>query len=295
MIKIENLFLAKMSGSTLSAIGPVSPDQYTEYSTHKDTVLAFMKDLELIRCVWDNYSDFANHLHDTAQGQAESGHMINPYFHSSIEKHLNRLILNLLASVRTFLDHTLSSLSRDYGKDSPQLNYYHEVTREEFDKNFAYRFMYKLRNYSQHCGMPPINFSMTRSRDIDSETIGIELLFDREELLRSYDSWTTVKSEIEECEPFFEAIPLINQYVKSVTAIYYRLHAYINGQNCSMSKDWICEFLRDDNPDDFYCLVSLDDQKAESGLKLGMEWVPAQGIRGIIEVESAILATIAKR
>ncbi len=292
MTEREALSLAQMNGSTISAIKQISPENYNEYSVHRDTVLGFMRDLELIRCVWDNYADFANHLHDTALAQAESEHMINPYFHPSIARHLNRLTLNLLTSVRTFLDHTLSSFSHNYGKDSPQLNYYHEVTREEFDKHFAYRFMYKLRNYSQHCGMPPINFSMTRSKDIESQTININLSFDRDVLLNSYDSWSIVKTDLEKCEPFFDAIPLINQYIKSITVIYYRLYAYVNGQNCSLSKNWICQFLNDDNPGDFYCIVRFNEQQIDSGLKLGIEWVPAQGVRGIIDVENAILATI---
>jgi hypothetical protein len=67
---------------------------------------------------------------------------------------LNRYIMNLLTAVRTFLDHTERNLTHRHGKDSEQFQAFKKATAEAYDSSFAYRFLYKLRNYVQHRGMP---------------------------------------------------------------------------------------------------------------------------------------------
>ena len=65
---------------------------------------------------------------------------------------LNRRLLNYLASVRCFLDQTVSVLSRRYGKTSEPYNAFRRATNAEYDTHFHYRFADDLRNYVQHYG-----------------------------------------------------------------------------------------------------------------------------------------------
>jgi len=67
---------------------------------------------------------------------------------------LNRLMLNFLSAFRTFLDHTQTNLDRTYGKESENFKIFKKTRSSYYDNYFSYRFLDKLRNYSQHMGMP---------------------------------------------------------------------------------------------------------------------------------------------
>src|SRR5205823_3022484 len=64
---------------------------------------------------------------------------------------LNRHLLNFLASIRAFLDHSETALIRRYGKGSAEFDAFRLAKAREYDEHFAYRFLYALRNYAQHC------------------------------------------------------------------------------------------------------------------------------------------------
>ncbi len=108
----------------------------------------------------------------------------------------NRHLLNVLTSLRTFLDHAETRLKRTYGKGSAEVAEFKRATSQEYDRRFAYRFLYRLRNYAQHCGLPVGRFSLG-SEVLESageepdpptrETLAI--YFAREQLLTDFDDW----------------------------------------------------------------------------------------------------------
>jgi hypothetical protein len=65
----------------------------------------------------------------------------------------NRRFLSYLAAVRTYLDHTETRLKRHYGPGEPFATF-KKAKGLAYDGSFAYRFLYRLRNYGQHCGLP---------------------------------------------------------------------------------------------------------------------------------------------
>lgn len=67
---------------------------------------------------------------------------------------INRLVLNFLSSIHTFLDHTETYIKRTYGKKPKESQNFEKTTNSYFDTYFSYRLLSKLRNYSQHVGMP---------------------------------------------------------------------------------------------------------------------------------------------
>jgi len=103
---------------------------------------------------------------------------------------LNRLISNYLSSIRLFLDHSEYALHQKYGKNSLQLKEFKKTCSNVYDNNFSYRFLSKLRNYVQHCGMPighininskVVNVNPTKSNH------QLELQFDRDSLLKNFE------------------------------------------------------------------------------------------------------------
>lgn len=121
---------------------------------------------------------------------------------------LNRLILNLLSSVRTYLDHTETRLKRTFGDKSEEFELFKKLTSECFDDHFAYRFLSKLRNYSQHCGLPTGSISITD--DINGHSLKLSLV--RDSLLNDFDSWgSIVKPELLKQNEEFDVFPLLEK------------------------------------------------------------------------------------
>jgi hypothetical protein len=126
---------------------------------------------------------------------------------------LNRLILNLLSSIRTYLDHTETRLKREYGVTSDEWLLFKQKTSHAYDKYFEYRFLYKLRNYSQHCGLPAGSAEVTSFQD---ENLiwrdKMNVLFIRDKLISQYDGWTNlVETDLRTMPEKFDVLPLVDK------------------------------------------------------------------------------------
>jgi hypothetical protein len=130
----------------------------------------------------------------------------------------NRSIINYLTSVRLYLDHTNARLQRTYGAGSKPSEAFTYATRTSYDTSSVYPFVYKLRNYVQHCGMPLQ--IMRRSERIVPDGDGGERVecetfvgCDCDKLLTGYDSWGThAKAFIKAQTDEFELLPVLKQF-----------------------------------------------------------------------------------
>ncbi len=169
----------------------------------------------LLNFVLANESDFIQLLNSTLQDYAaksESWNGIKPYDQAELFLNSNRLFLNYLGSMRTFLDHAETFIKRTYGDKSPEYFEFQKITSIFFDRSFAYRFFYKLRNYAQHVGLPIDNVSFSVSYNKGKSRSGnLNVTFNRERLLAEYNSWSTVKGDLEKMKPHFSVIPLIHE------------------------------------------------------------------------------------
>lgn len=139
----------------------------------------------------------------------------NPFFDFSRFSHqfidINRIVLNLLSSIRTYLDHNETNLKRNFGKESIEFKMFKKLTSECFNNYFSYRFLSKLRNYSQHCGLP--TGSMSIVNNVKGNTL--RLSFVRDELLESFESWgSIVKPDLQKQSKEFDIIPLLQEKVE---------------------------------------------------------------------------------
>lgn len=123
----------------------------------------------------------------------------------------NRMFLNYLSSIRTFIDHNETTIKGKFGKNSFEAKELKKITNNIYDKFFSYRFFYKLRNYSQHCGLPieDIEISATKQEDGSYKGEG-KIEFSAKELLDNYKEWGTVKSDLEEYTSF-SVYPIIKE------------------------------------------------------------------------------------
>jgi hypothetical protein len=141
-----------------------------------------------------------------------------------IIRNANRLILNLLSSGRTLTDHQETYLKKEYGKESNEAIRYKTFTSKIFDSFFEYRFIYKLRNYAQHCGFPisHLKFETKNERQNQKRNIYARLnpLFNRDELLKKYDGWgQIVKNDLKNQAQEFPVMWTIGRYYKCTETI----------------------------------------------------------------------------
>lgn len=134
----------------------------------------------------------------------------------------NRLFLNYISAVRIFIDHSEVFLNRKYGNQSPQFLELKKILSIFFDNSFAYRFFYKLRNYSLHVGLPinDIQFSSKRERENGKIHGELEIMFNREKLLSNFDGWgAIVKQDLKKMKEQFEVMPLVSEISQNIREI----------------------------------------------------------------------------
>jgi hypothetical protein len=151
-------------------------------------------------------------------------------------KHLhinvNRIVFNLLSSFKFFLDGSESYVKRKFGNASSEAKQFTYTTNDVFDKSFAYRFLYKLRNYSQHLGFPIhlTPFQAVKNRNSPESMVGdVKMIVDREKLIQEKDLLgRIVYNDLASLTDDIDVKPLIFELAKDVLAmeqLIFRLHS----------------------------------------------------------------------
>lgn len=127
----------------------------------------------------------------------------------------NKLILNTLMSFKFFLDNAEAFIKRKYGKDSKEAKDFILLTNKLYDESFAYRFLYKLRNYSVHLGFPLeiVQFDIDfNSKEPEKSEHSAKLLLNIEMLLKEKKLFgNQIYTELENLQDELDLIPLINE------------------------------------------------------------------------------------
>jgi hypothetical protein len=121
-------------------------------------------------------------------------------------------VLNWLTSTRLFIDHHLTSFADDYGEDSEQREQLRAAISNEYDNCMAYRFLYKLRDYTQHCGFPVDQVTVTAADPDNSNwsTI-VEFTAERDRLLADFDWKSKVRDDLLKMPKRIDVLGLIEQ------------------------------------------------------------------------------------
>jgi len=142
-----------MKGGEIVDLGVLPPAKFEQFSAACNRLFRVDKWRHLIRIVEANAAE----LRDSIHGLRPVGVAGPDPFRAMTEVlyvGVNRRLLNLLSSIRTYLDHTDRRLSRTYGKKSAERSSFEEATAQAYDRSFAYRFLYTLRNVAQHTMIP---------------------------------------------------------------------------------------------------------------------------------------------
>lgn len=216
--------------------------------------------------------------------------LLDPNNDSQRTRHIAELLPPLvdgvLSSLRAFDDRTAHSLSRRYGKDSPEVEKFKESLSFEYDNEFAYRFMYKLRNYSQHCGVPELAGNVRGYLSESGERCrDVSVTFDSVKLLDRYDGWgVQVKRELQAIKGEFDAIEMLNRMMLSCSRVYAKL---ITSRAAELKEAADCIAALDRSPE------GVDSVPAIFGLNRA-EWLDPNGVRNpvlnFVRVDLVMLA-----
>ena len=128
-------------------------------------------------------------------------------------------VVNFLTAMRMFLDQSATELKRlDKADSGNRHSAWKRACASEYDDYFAYRFLYKLRNYVQHVGLPlsavEISVPSKQPEELVRRTLLGESPLDHKgdpkeavtqvflgespsDLIKNYNRWSNVKAELE--------------------------------------------------------------------------------------------------
>ncbi|MCZ7398255.1 MAG: hypothetical protein O8C62_01010 [Candidatus Methanoperedens sp.] len=218
-----NTYLVLQKENKFIPIRQLNDEEFEEYERVIECLADFSSGLQLFTIADMNYKDYENLLNQYFEEFIKNPSMSFSRI-ESMNLNINRYILNFLSSVRTYLDHSETNLKKRNEKDSQRIRLFKDACNDAYESHFSYRFLNKLRNYTQHFGMPVGEISLQKSLIPDSSVIhhSFEVKFNRDELLR-YDKWGQLKDEIQKLPPTFEITPHITVMMKCIEKINFTL------------------------------------------------------------------------
>jgi hypothetical protein len=211
--------------SKIFMLDELSEEQFSLFVESNKYIEELTQTRRLLEFVLQNEEDIHRLLDTSIKSLTEKSKLRNSVRKNDLDPfflNFNRLLLNYLSSTRTFLDHSSAYLSRKYGKASTELKEFKQMLSAFFDNSFTYRFFDKLRNYSQHVGIPVHLYSFQTHYDDVKHTVSgkLEIQFNRDKLLNSYDTWGKhVLDQLKSKEKEFDVMPLVFEMTQMITEI----------------------------------------------------------------------------
>lgn len=153
--------------------------------------------------------------------------------------HTNRFLINYLSSAKMFIEHTELTIKKKYGEKSQQFQEWKIDTALEYDNHFAYRFLYQLRNYTQHSGLPIGSISKQLVENNGEETKVLKISFNRDKLLEDSFNWKKLRKEIEDLPEKFLVLDLVNEFNGCMARLYQSALAQISKDLASSIQDYL--------------------------------------------------------
>jgi hypothetical protein len=235
--------LNEPSDYEINCIKEINDEDFQRFKTALYELRQFEADQQLLLICILNLQElvkFANNFYSRWQEKQ----LPSDFRMESLSPELNRLILNFLSSVRTYLDHTATRLSRRFGKDSAELAEFKLVCSQQYDSCFEFRFMSELRNHAQHSALPIQNINLISNLDEESGEVvySLRILFNRDSLLQDKKIKASLRKEIAELEAELDIKPFVENTIQSVYNIEnYVVKKYSN--NAIESARYMLEFI----------------------------------------------------
>lgn len=277
--------LVLAAGMRAKIVRDVSAEEYELYRRHSAIIRNFSKDHELLRLVVRAFEAFKKFMKDSVEA-IRSNAELNQEALVDYSFEPGALLLEYLNTTRIFVDHFRAKIIRMYGQESAEFSSYDDLLSSEFDEYFSYRFFYKLRNYTTHCGLPLLNFQLSR---VPGEHASLIVTMKPKDLLASYDSWgAIVGKDLEFKKDDIYVWPLLNENFNSIYHVFHTLYGNLYRDEVLDSLDWMCAFLGSNSPE--VGLAIAEGDLDYEGLPAILEFVVIREMRSLMETEREFLA-----
>lgn len=267
----------------IKAIEMMDKNNFQEFKNDKSAISEYFSSLVIIQSVQLNIQQFCEALVDYANEFLQTRDMDEDKF-DSISINFSRLLLNILSMFKSLLDHSNTSLSRVFGKNSAQMTMWENTLSKIYDSSFEYRLFYKLRNYAQHIDMPPMHISF--SDRANEKTISFRLDFSRDILLEEKEVWNSqLKKDLLNQPEKIPVFDCLNKWSESFLEIS-KLLLELKRDKAIDSAKRICNHRKRLQLPECgkLCVMCLpQDRTNPKEIKLRMDWLPEQKALSIIE------------
>lgn len=227
-----NALASQKNRNNFTVVRHLKPDELKRIGDSLRLVKDYKANNQLFEILTQNYSALLNALKQFSETYKKG--LLTYSNRNLAHLTLNRHILNFLTSFRAYLDHVETNLKRNRGPESSEFKSFKKACANQFDSNFSYRFVYKLRNYVQHCGLPLGGFKATLIDDVGNfedenftfiinkpeQQEALSLYFRKNDLIEKFNDWGgMVLPDLEKQPDEIEITEHINSVIKSVQKI----------------------------------------------------------------------------
>lgn len=189
--------------------------------------------------------------------------------YTSLKIEFNRLLINYLSSFRMFIDHCERKINNRFGNKSPEFSDFKLMTNQLYDDLFAYRFLYELRNFCQHCGIAVTDMEFRNQGELTE----IKFQFEREFLLSDFKKWKpNVLSDLENMEEKFNINPIVNNHFLAIKDLSEKIHLLYKEKFISALKNlnnFTCSYRKQNE-----LVIIQEKNKTELGMQLIIKRFP---------------------
>jgi hypothetical protein len=134
---------------------------------------------------------------------------------------INRLFINVVSSVRSYIEFVEKRLEKNYSKTSTEYISFIDFTHYLYDRYFSYRFLYHIRNYAIHNYFPintfNVDYDYDKKGNITNSTFRIE--FDKRRLSEDSKIKAKLKYDLKTFNDTFPVYPLFEEIEKFINEV----------------------------------------------------------------------------
>jgi hypothetical protein len=198
----------------------LTPEENEQLETAQQALSGFLNDSQLFMIVAWNFNELGDLISAYLRAYAEKRTEV--FTEMPIHLNVNRAFLNLLASIRSYLDFMDRLMNRRFGRQSAPVRRFRSRCSQEYDSNLSYRFLYKLRNYAQHKGFPIGRISLGQrpsNGEISKPERYLDVFIVRDEILEDFD-WGSMAQEVGRMPELIDPAPHTISMMESLSAIH---------------------------------------------------------------------------
>jgi len=201
---------------TIKDTRKLSDEEVSMFKSSQKEMQRFAIDERMMLMILQNFQDFHTLIELISERWGQEARM-NPLILENIYMEINRLMINTLATFSSYLNLTERKL-KELDNGLARFDRFKEACSTAYDNNFSYRFLYHLRNFSQHYELPIGQIRPSaRLNDLGEKEHSLAVMFHRDSLLKTKYKWKPeIRSEIENLDEELDVSPLLEDLVNCI-------------------------------------------------------------------------------